>query len=100
MGPMIAILITEAVVLVLRLWVVRDGYKFTYVFHDVPKYILIAIITLAVGMFMPNFISSAFFNMAVKSIIMFVIYVALMFLLKLDFNEDIIKLVKNLFKRG
>lgn len=100
MGAMIAILITEAVVLVLRLWVVRDGYKFTYVFHDVPKYTLIAIITLAVGMFMPNFISSAFFNMAVKSIIMFVIYVALMFLLKLDFNEDIIKLVKNLFKRG
>lgn len=32
--------------------------------------------------------------MAVKSIIMLVIYLGLMFLLKLDFNEDIIKLVK------
>ena len=99
-GAMIAILITEAVVLVLRLWVVRDGYDFAYVFHDVPKYFLIAIITLAVGMFMPNLIHSAFFNMAVKSIIMLVIYLGLMFLLKLDFNEDIIKLVKNFFKRG
>lgn len=59
-GAMIAILITEAVVLVLRLWVVRDGYDFAYVFHDVPKYFLIAIITLAVGMFMPNLIHSAF----------------------------------------
>ncbi|MCT7794537.1 MAG: oligosaccharide flippase family protein, partial [Lactobacillus crispatus] len=35
-GAMIAILITEAVVLILRLWVVRDGYEFSYVFHDVP----------------------------------------------------------------
>lgn len=99
-GAMIAILITEAVVLVLRLWVVRDGYQFTYVFHDVPKYFLIAIITLAIGMVMPNLIPSAFFNMAAKSIIMLVIYVGLMFLLKLDFNEDIVKLVKNFFKRG
>ena len=100
MGAMIAILITEFVVLILRLWVVRDGYQFTYVFHDVPKYIAIALITLAAGMLMPNFISSAFFNMAVKSIIMLVIYLGLMFLFKLDFNEDIVKLLKNFFKRG
>ena len=100
MGAMIAILITEFVVLILRLWVVRDGYRFTYVFHDVPKYIAIALITLAAGMLMPNFISSAFFNMAVKSIIMLVIYLGLMFLFKLDFNEDIVKLLKNFFKRG
>ena len=99
-GAMIAILITEAVVLVLRLWVVRDGYSFTYVFHDVPKYILIALITLTIGMFMPNFISSAFFNMAFKSIVMLLVYMLLMFALKLDFNEDIIKLFKNFFKRG
>lgn len=57
---MIAILITEAVVLILRLWVVRDGYEFSYVFHDVPKYLLIAVLTLAIGMFMPNIIPSAF----------------------------------------
>lgn len=100
MGAMIAILITEFVVLVLRLWVVRDGYQFTYVFHDVPKYISIALITLAAGMLMPNFIAFAFFNMAVKSIIMLVIYLGLMFMFKLDFNEDIVKLLKNFFKRG
>lgn len=99
-GAMIAILITEAVVLVLRLWVVRDGYQFTYVFHDVPKYIVIALITLAVGLVMPNFIPSAFFNMAVKSIIMMLVYLVLMFMFKLDFNEDIIKLCRNFLKRG
>ncbi len=100
MGAMIAILITEAVVLVLRLWVVRDGYQFTYVFHDVPKYLLIAVITLAIGMYLPNLIPSAFFNMAVKSIIMLAIYLGLMFLFKLDFNQDIVKLLKNFCKRG
>lgn len=99
-GAMIAILITEFVVLILRLWVVRDAYEFKYVFHDAPKYLLIALITLAVGMFLPNFISSAFFNMAIKSILMLVIYLALMFLMKLDFNQDIISLVKNFLKRG
>ncbi len=99
-GAMIAILITEAVVLILRLWVVRDGYEFSYVFHDVPKYLLIAVLTLAIGMFMPNIIPSAFFNMAFKSIVMLIIYLTLMFLFKLDFNDDIVKLIKNFLKRG
>lgn len=99
-GAMIAILITEFVVLILRLWVVRDAYDFKYVFHDVPKYFLIATITLAVGMIMPNLIPSAFFNMAFKSIVMFVIYLAMMFLLKFDFNQDIILLLKKFLKRG
>ena len=99
-GAMTAILITEAVVLILRLWVVRDGYEFSYVFHDVPKYLLIAVLTLAIGMFMPNIIPSAFFNMAFKSIVMLIIYLTLMFLFKLDFNADIVKLIKNFLKRG
>ena len=99
-GAMIAILITEAVVLILRLWVVRDGYEFSYVFHDVPKYLLIAVLTLAIGMFMPNIIPSALFDMAFKSIVMLIIYLTLMFLFKLDFNDDIVKLIKNFLKRG
>lgn len=100
MGAMIAILITEFVVLILRLWVVRDGYDFKYVFQDAPKYLLIALITLAVGMLTPNLIHSAFFNMAAKSILMFIIYIGLMFLMKLDFNQDIIQLCKKFLKRG
>ncbi|TSO26739.1 oligosaccharide flippase family protein [Lactobacillus sp. LL6] len=99
-GAMIAILITEFVVLVLRLWVVRDGYNFKYVFHDVPKYFLIAIITFMVGMILPNFIPSAFFNMAFKSIVMLIVYLGIMFMMKLDFNQDIKKLIKNFLKRG
>ena len=84
--------------LILRLWIVRDGYNFGYVFHDVPYYFLIALITFGVGMIWPNFIHSAFLNMAVKSIMMFIVYVGIMFVFKLDFNQDIIKLVKNIFK--
>lgn len=99
-GAMIAILLTEFIVLILRLWIVRDGYDFKYSFKDIPKYFLIAAITLAIGMIMPNLISSAFINMAVKSIIMFVIYLGLMFIMHLDFNQDIILLVKKFFKRG
>lgn len=99
MGAMIAILITEFIVLILRLWIVRDGYNFKYVFADVPKYFLIAVITLAIGMLIPNFISSVFLNMAAKSIIMFIIYLALMFLLRLDLNQDLIHLVKRALRR-
>ncbi|MGQ5708902.1 oligosaccharide flippase family protein [Lactobacillus sp. PSON] len=99
-GAMIAILITEFVVLILRLWVVRDGYNFKYVFHDVPRYFLIAVITFMVGMVVPNFIPSAFFNMAFKSIVMLIVYLGIMFMMKLDFNQDIKKLIKNFLKRG
>ena len=50
-----AILITEFVVLILRLWIVRDDYNFKDVFCDVPKYFLIGIITLIAGMLMPKY---------------------------------------------
>ena len=99
-GAMIAILITEFIVLILRLWIVRDGYDFKYSFKEIPKYLLIALIVLVVGMLIPQLVSSAFFNMAIKSIVMFILYFALMFLFKLDFNQDIIMLVKKLFTRG
>lgn len=99
-GAMIAILITEFIVLILRLWVVRDGYDFKYSFHDIPKYFVIAILTFVVGMLLPNIIPSAFFNMAYKSIVMLIVYVAIMFMMKLDFNQDVIALIKNFFKRG
>lgn len=99
-GAMIAILITEFIVLLLRLWIVRDGYDFKYSFREIPKYFLIAIIVLTAGMLLPQLFSSAFLNMLVKSIIMFVLYIALMFLLKLDFNQDIILLLKKFFTRG
>ena len=98
-GAMVAILITEAVVLVLRIWIVRDAFKFSYVFHDVPYYLLIGIISLAVGMVLPNFIASAFFNMAVKSIIILVVYLILMFIFPLDFNQDLILLVKKFLRK-
>ena len=98
-GAMVAILITEAVVLVLRIWIVRDAFKFSYVFHDVPYYLLIGIISLAVGMVLPNFIVSAFFNMAVKSIIILVVYLILMFIFPLDFNQDLILLVKKFLRK-
>lgn len=99
-GAMIAILVTELIVLLLRLWIVRDGYDFKYSFKEVPKYFLISIIVLAVGMMLPQIVSSAFFNMVIKSVIMLLLYLGLMFLMKLDFNQDIIMLLKKFFTRG
>ncbi|MDF7639321.1 oligosaccharide flippase family protein [Lactobacillus sp. ESL0791] len=99
-GAMVAILLTEAVVLLLRLWIVRDGYDFKYSFQDIPKYFIIAAITLLIGMIMPNLVASVFINMVIKSIVMLVIYLGLMFMMKLDFNQDIIQLLQKFFKRG
>lgn len=100
MGAMIAILVTEFIVLILRLWVVRDAYDFKYVFHDVPIYFLIGVISLLVGTIMPQIVPSAFINMTIKSIIMLVIYLGLMMMFKLDFNQDIKNLVRRILKRG
>ena len=99
-GALIAILITELVVCLLRVWIVRDDYEFTYVFHDIPKYFLIALITFGIGMVIPNIIPSAFLNMAFKSIVVMAIYAGLMFIFKFDLNKDIILLVKKFFKKA
>lgn len=99
-GALIAILITELVVCILRVWIVRDDYEFNYIFHDIPKYFLIALIAFAIGMIIPNLISSVFLNMVLKSIIVIVVYAVLMFLFKFDLNKDIIYLVKKIFKKA
>ena len=98
-GATVAILITEFVVLILRLWIVRDDYSFKNAFSDVPKYFLIAIITLIAGMLMPNLIRSSFVNMAVKSILMLIIYAGIMFMMKLDFNQDIMDFITRFLRK-
>ena len=98
-GATVAILITEFVVLILRLWIVRDDYSFKNAFSDVPKYFLIGIITLIAGMLMPNLISSSFLNMAVKSILMLIIYAGIMFMMKLDFNQDIMDFITRFLRK-
>ncbi|MCH3904862.1 MAG: oligosaccharide flippase family protein [Lactobacillus sp.] len=99
-GALIAILITEIIVCVLRLWIVRDAYEFKYVFADVPKYFLIGLISFAAGMLMPNVIPSAFLNMCLKSIIVMAIYIGLMFVFKLDLNKDLVVMTKKFLHRG
>lgn len=64
-----------------------------------PKYFLIGIITLIAGMLMPNLISSSFLNMAVKSILMLIIYAGIMFMMKLDFNQDIMDFITRFLRK-
>jgi len=78
---------------------VRDDYSFKNAFSDVPKYFLIGIITLIAGMLMPNLISSSFLNMAVKSILMLIIYAGIMFMMKLDFNQDIMDFITRFLRK-
>ena len=99
-GALIAILIVELIVCVLRVWIVRDDYSFTYIFKDIPKYGLIALICLIVGLFIPNLIPSVFFNMAVKSVLIMILYALLMILFKLDLNKDIAFMIKKMLKRA
>lgn len=99
-GALISVLTTEFVVLILRIWIVRDGYQFKYVFKDIPKYFLIAAISLVIGLFLPQMLPSAFLNMTIKSIIIMTVYIGLMFMFKFDFNQDIINLVNKMLKRN
>lgn len=98
-GALISILIVEVLVCVLRVWIVRDDYDFDYVFHDIPKYFLVALISFAIGMIIPNIIPSAFFNMVFKSIIVMLIYAGLMFVFKFDINDDIVMVIKKFLKK-
>lgn len=99
-GATVAVLATQTVVCLLRIWIVRDDFKFKYVFRDIPKYFLIAAVTFIAGMFLPNLLHSTFLNMAFKSIIVMALYTGLMFLFKFDLNQDIIALVKRMLKRN
>lgn len=99
-GALISILTTEVIVLILRIWIVRDGYEFKYVFKDIPKYFIIGIVSLSIGMLIPQLLTSAFFNMTLKSILVMLIYLGLMFMIKLDFNQDILNVINKFLRRN
>lgn len=99
-GALISILLVELIVCILRVWIVKDDYSFKYVFKDIPKYGLIALICLIIGMLLPNIIPSAFINMAVKSIVIMALYAVLMFIFKLDLNKDIVYMFKKILKKA
>ncbi len=99
-GALVAVLLTEISVCLLRVWIVRDAYDFKYTFKDIPKYFLIGLISFAIGMVLPSPLHSAFLNMAIKSIIVIVVYFVLMFKVKLELNADIIQLVRRMLKKG
>ena len=48
---------------------------------------------------MPNLIRSSFVNMAVKSILMLIIYAGIMFMMKLDFNQDIMDFITRFLRK-
>lgn len=51
-------------------------------------------------MLIPKILASAFFNMALKSIIVMLIYLGLMFMMKLDFNQDILNVTNKFLRRN
>ncbi|MDO4912892.1 MAG: oligosaccharide flippase family protein [Lactobacillus sp.] len=98
-GATIAILITELLVLFLRVWIVREYFDLAATFKDVPKYLLLGAITLLVGMLIPGLTSSAFINMAIRSILMTLIFGLLMLKMPFEFNQDIYLLLNKLRRR-
>lgn len=99
-AAMANILIVEAVVCFLRIWIVRKDYSAKYVFSDTWKYLLIGVVTFGIGILLPNIISNTFFNMAYKSIVVFIIYMGLFILIKVDIIQDIKKMISSFRKRG
>lgn len=98
-GAMVAILVTEVVVMVLRIWIVRSGYHFRQLFHDVPYYLLIAAVTLVVGLFWPAFFQIAVLNLGLRTVVMLVCYLGLMWCCPLDFNHDVTQFIGKIRKR-
>lgn len=98
-GATATVVTTEFLVCLMRIWIVRDALDFKYLFKETPKYLLMALITAVVGFMMPNFISSAFLDMTVKSLIIMALYGGLFFLFKFDLNQDVLKLVKKIIRR-
>ncbi len=98
-GAMVAILVTEFVVMVLRIWIVRAGYHFRQLFHDIPYYLLVASVTLVVGLFWPTCFQAAVLNMGLRTIVMLVCYLGLMWSCPLDFNHDVAQFIEKIRKR-
>lgn len=98
-GAMVAILVTEVVVMVLRIWIVRSGYHFRQLFHDVPYYLLIAAVTLVVGLFWPAFFQIAVLNLGLRTVVMLVCYLGLMWCCPLDFNHDVTQFIGKIRRR-
>lgn len=98
-GAMFTVVFTEFLVCALRIWIVRDGLDFKYIFKETPKYFLIAIITFLIGLVLPDFVRSPFLDMTIKSLILMTIYGILFFVFKFELNQDVLNLGKRILHR-
>lgn len=95
-GATINILTVELVVCLLRIYIVREDYDGRYIFKDTWKYFVLAAITFLIGFNIPIFITNPFLNMALKSIIMFIIYAIGFYVGRFELAQDIAQMIKNI----
>lgn len=100
LGATINILTVEAVVCLLRIWIVREYYDARYIFKDTPKYFILAAITFIIGFLMPNLIPNVFINMVFKSILILAIYIGLFLLGRFELATDVKQIARNMINRG
>lgn len=98
-GATMDILIVEFTVMVLRVWIVHKDYDAKDVFHDTPKYLVMGAIMVGVGFLLPDLIPSTFFNMAYKSIVMFILYAAMFALGRFELFGDIKRVATRMLRR-
>lgn len=99
-GAMLTVIVVELVVCLLRIYVVRDAIDFKYVFHETPKYFIIAFVCFVVGSFIPQLVGNTFIDMAIRSIIVIAVYAILFFAFKLELTDDVKKVKTKIANRN
>lgn len=99
-GAMLTVIFVEFIVMLLRIFVVRDAIDFGYVFGDTWKYLLIAVVCYIVGSNIPQLVSNTFIDMAIRSMAVIAVYGILFFVFRLDLTEDVKRMGGRIIKRN
>lgn len=98
-GGTIALIVTEFCVCIFRVYVIRKWLDIKDICSEFFKYIVIFTLILVLGFLIPNFVASLFLNMLIRSSIVFIVFLILIFLFQTNISKDFTALLDKAKKK-
>lgn len=99
-GGAITIVITEAIVCVLRIWVVRKELPLLQYFANQWKIVFAGAVSVIIGLLLPINFGSLFIDLVLQTIILTLVYLVVLLVLRENALRDIVSRVTRRFRRS
>lgn len=88
-GAIISLIVTELVVCLIRVWIVKDEFEGKYIFSNQKPFFFVFLMSTFLGLNLPKLFDNNFYMLVYRSIVYFLIYILMSYLFKIRMIRDL-----------